>query len=198
MLKHAAMFSIIFLLASGLYAQSSPYKKLLYEHDLKSEVNNEFVEIINKDGIFDQKDGWWGRRGNSKLVIKFADRLPQVGSIEFTMFGFVPTVHIYDVEHAFRSLKTTLKLRPNYHSKDERIKCHIFLCFLSLLLIRVIENETEQTWSKVRDEMSRLYFGEFDQNGSKVRLLTELTRDQKTILKTLNIKEPSTVVDIQP
>ena len=129
---------------------------------------------------------------DGKFLIETSD---DTLSVEDVVFGYK---QLYDVEHAFRSLKTTLKLRPNYHSKDERIKCHIFLCFLSLLLIRVIENETEQTWSKVRDEMSRLYFGEFDQNGSKVRLLTELTRDQKTILKTLNIKEPSTVVDIQP
>ena len=130
-------------------------------------------------------------RYDGKFLIETSD---DTLSVEDVVFGYK---QLYDVEHAFRSLKTTLKLRPNYHSKDDRIRCHIFLCFLALLLIRVAENETEKTWSRVRDEMSRIYFGEFNQNGSVVQLLTQLTREQKTILNALNIKEPSTVVDIQ-
>lgn len=128
---------------------------------------------------------------DGKFLIETSD---DTLSIEDVVFGYK---QLYDVEHAFRSLKTTLKLRPNYHSKDERIRCHIFLCFLSLLLIRIVENQTGQSWSNIREEMSRQYVGEFQQNGSSVRLLTELTKDQRTILKAMNIKEPSTVVDIQ-
>lgn len=128
---------------------------------------------------------------DGKFLIETSD---DTLSIEDVVLGYK---QLYDVEHAFKSLKTTLKLRPNYHSKDERIRCHIFLCFLSLLLVRITENQTGRTWSKIRDEMNRLYIGEFRQNGGRFRLLTELTRDHKAILKALNIKEPSTVVDIQ-
>lgn len=130
-------------------------------------------------------------RYDGKFLIETSD---DSLSLEDVVFGYK---QLYDVEHAFRSLKTTLKLRPNYHSKDDRIRCHIFLCFLALLFVRIVENETEKTWSTVRDEMNRIYFGEFNQNGSTIRLLTQLTREQKSILKTLNINEPSTVVDIQ-
>jgi transposase len=129
-------------------------------------------------------------RYDGKFLIETSD---DTLSLEDVVFGYK---QLYDVEHAFRSLKTTLKLRPNYHSKDDRIRCHIFLCFLALLLIRIVENETRKSWSTVRDEMNRLYFGEFNQNGSMIRLLTQLTNEQKSILKALNIKEPSTVVDI--
>ena len=130
-------------------------------------------------------------RYDGKFLIETSD---DTLSVEDVVFGYK---QLYDVEHAFRSLKTTLKLRPNYHSRDDRIRCHIFLCFLALLLVRVVENKTEKTWSKVRDEMNRIYFGEFNQNGSTIRLLTQLTREQKSILNALDIKEPSTVVDIQ-
>jgi len=44
-----------------------------------------------------------------------------------------------DVENAFRTLKTTLELRPMYHRKEERIRSHIFLCWLALLLVRIAE-----------------------------------------------------------
>lgn len=128
---------------------------------------------------------------DGKFLIETSD---DTLSLEDVVFGYK---QLYDVEHAFRSLKTTLKLRPNYHNRDDRIRCHIFLCFLSLLLIRIAENETGTTWATIRDEMNRIYFGEFKQNGSTIRLLTQLTKDQKQILKSLNIKEPSTVVDIQ-
>ena len=104
---------------------------------------------------------------------------------------------LYDVEQAFRTLKTTLELRPNYHSRDDRIKCHILLCFMALVLARIVEHKTQKTWSHVRNEMQRLHCGEFEIESKKFHQLTELTTEQKELLKKLNIKEPSTIVDIQ-
>jgi transposase len=103
---------------------------------------------------------------------------------------------LYDVEQAFRTLKTTLDLRPNYHSKDDRIRCHIFLCFISLLLARIAENKTGKSWSRIRREMNRIHYGEFQIDNKMVCQLTELTKEQKEILNALEIKEPSTIVDI--
>lgn len=104
---------------------------------------------------------------------------------------------LYDVEQAFRTLKTTLELRPNYHSRDDRIRCHILLCFMALVLARIVEHKTQKTWARVRVEMARLHCGEFQIESKKFRQLTELTTEQKQILKALNIKEPSSIVDIQ-
>jgi len=104
---------------------------------------------------------------------------------------------LYDVEQAFRTLKTTLELRPNYHSRDDRIKCHILLCFMALVLARIVEHKTKKTWSHVRSEMARLHCGEFQIESKKFRQLTELTTEQKQIFKELDIKEPSSIVDIQ-
>jgi len=55
----------------------------------------------------------------------------------------------------------------------------------------------QQTWSHVRNEMQRLHCGEFEIESKKFRQLTALTTEQKQLLKELNIKEPSTIVDIQ-
>lgn len=94
-------------------------------------------------------------RYDGKFLIETSD---DTLSLEDVVLGYK---QLYDVEHAFRSLKTTLKLRPNYHSKDDRIRCHIFLCFLALLLVRIVENKTSLTWPRVRDELNRIYLGEF-------------------------------------
>jgi transposase len=45
-------------------------------------------------------------------------------------------------------LKTTLELRPVYHRLEDRIRSHILLCWLALLLIRVMENQTGQTYER--------------------------------------------------
>jgi transposase len=40
------------------------------------------------------------------------------------------------VEQAFRSMKTVrLEMRPMYHKKDERIRCHVFICMLAYYLM---------------------------------------------------------------
>ncbi len=46
---------------------------------------------------------------------------------------------LMEVERAFRTLKSTLSLRPVYHTKDDRIRSHVLLCWLALLLVRITE-----------------------------------------------------------
>jgi len=43
-------------------------------------------------------------------------------------------IHLTDAEEAFRIHKSDLHLRPIWHQKDDRIKAHIFVCFLSFVL----------------------------------------------------------------
>ncbi len=45
---------------------------------------------------------------------------------------------LIEVEQAFRTLKSTLGLRPIYHSKDDRIRSHVLICWIALLLVRAI------------------------------------------------------------
>jgi len=40
--------------------------------------------------------------------------------------------NLIKVEQAFRNLKTAaLEVRPIYHKRDDRIKCHVFICMLA-------------------------------------------------------------------
>lgn len=52
---------------------------------------------------------------------------------EQAVAGYMALRH---VEKAFRSLKTVaIELRPVYHKTDDRIRAHVFLCFLSYYLL---------------------------------------------------------------
>jgi len=54
------------------------------------------------------------------------------------------------VERGWRDMKGALRLRPVFHHREGRIRCHIQLCWLGLLLIRVVENGAGDTWRNVR------------------------------------------------
>lgn len=102
-----------------------------------------------------------------------------------------------EVERAFRTLKTTLDLRPLYHRKEERIRAHVLLCYLALLLVRIAERETGETWDRIRSIMERCHLGEFSSKDGRVFQRTELTSDQVNILNRLKIAVPPEVLDIR-
>jgi hypothetical protein len=49
---------------------------------------------------------------------------------------------LLQVERGWRDMKTTLELRPVYHRLEDRIRAHIILCWLALLLVRLVETIT--------------------------------------------------------
>jgi transposase len=103
---------------------------------------------------------------------------------------------LMEVERAFRTLKGSLSLRPIYHSKDDRIRSHILLCWLALLLIRIVEVETDLSWPNVCRTMQRLNLVEFLTKDGRILQHTELTHDQRNILNKLKIKPPKRVLKV--
>jgi hypothetical protein len=61
------------------------------------------------------------------------------------------------VERGWRDVKGALGLRPVFHHREDRIRAHIQLCWLALLLLRVIENATSDTWRNTRHELDRMH-----------------------------------------
>src|SRR5699024_4544917 len=47
----------------------------------------------------------------------------------------------WEIEESFRILKSEMRARPVYLQKDERIKAHFLVCFLSLLIFRLLEKK---------------------------------------------------------
>ncbi len=103
---------------------------------------------------------------------------------------------LYQVEDAFRTLKTTLELRPVYHRLEDRIRSHILLCWLALLLLRVMENQTGQTWAKMRRNLSRIQATELKTSSGSMTKTSNLSPELKQLFKTLEIKEPPRILDL--
>jgi len=92
---------------------------------------------------------------DGKFLLRTAD--PTL-SVEDIALGYK---QLLEVERGWRDMKTTLDLRPVRHRKEDRIRAHVILCWLALLLIRLAETQTEQTWRNLRDELQRMHLGTF-------------------------------------
>ncbi len=86
-------------------------------------------------------------------------------------------------------MKTTLDLRP-VRRKEDRIRAHVILCWLTLLLIRLAETHTGQTWRNLRDELQRMHLGTFTGPAGSSRQRTKLTTRQRDMLRALSVPEP--------
>ena len=103
---------------------------------------------------------------------------------------------LLEVERAFRTLKSTLSLRPVYHSKDERIRSHVLICWLALLLVRIAEVEVVQSWPTIRRQMQQQnLINLFGKNG-RILQHTELTPSQRNVLNKLKIKPPKRILKV--
>lgn len=104
---------------------------------------------------------------------------------------------LLEVERGWRDMKGSLGLRPVFHHREDRIRSHIQLCWLGLLLIRVIENATGDTWRNVRHELDRMHLVTMETTEGRVAQRTATTTRQAEILAALNIAEPGRFLDFE-
>jgi hypothetical protein len=102
---------------------------------------------------------------------------------------------LLQVERGWRDMKGSLALRPVFHHREDRIRAHVQLCWLALLLLRVIENATDQTWRNLRHELDRMHLVTLVTGDGQVAQRSTLTPGQKTILTALNLPEPPRFLD---
>ena len=105
---------------------------------------------------------------------------------------------LLEVERGWRDMKQIIDLRPVCHRLEERIRSHVILCWLALLLIRIIETATGDTWSNIRRHLDRLHVGTFAGPAGTFRQRTELTKPQRDLLAKLAIAPPKQIVELEP
>jgi len=102
---------------------------------------------------------------------------------------------LLQVERGWRDMKGALGLRPVFHYREDRIRAHVQLCWLALLLIRVVENATEDTWRNTRQELDRMHLVTLSTAEGQVAQRSATTAGQKTILAALELPEPARFFD---
>jgi hypothetical protein len=95
--------------------------------------------------------------------------------------------NLLEAERGFRGLKSTLELRPVFNRLELRIRAHVLLCWLALLLIRVAERRTGQTWPALARELDRLHAVTLTGPTGTLTQTTELTTAQQGILRACGV-----------
>ncbi len=102
------------------------------------------------------------------------------------------------VEKAFRSMKSVLGLKPIKHWLEERVKSHIFICYLSYLLISLLETKLKKkniTAISALDKLSTAYKVGLKNKKTKNEFekIVTLSKEQEKIMKAVdkNILKPS-------
>jgi len=106
--------------------------------------------------------------------------------------GYKQLIHI---EAGWRDMKSALGLRPVFHHREDRIRAHIQLCWLALLLIRVAENAVGDTWRNIRHELDRMHLVTLATPDGHVAQRSITAPGQAQILAALELPEPPRFFD---
>jgi transposase len=106
--------------------------------------------------------------------------------------------NLLEAERGFRDLKTTIELRPIFHRLEHRIRAHVLLSWLALLLIRVAERHTDHTWRRIELELSRLHLLTLTGPTGTFAQTTQLAATQAELYNACSIQPPPRITTLQP
>ena len=102
-----------------------------------------------------------------------------------------------DIERGFRVLKSEIEIAPVYHRLPERIRAHAFVCFLALIIYRVMRQRLKLAKSDLSPEKALAQLKRIQRHQVRINQAAPITgistisNDQAKVLETLNIKKPS-------
>ena len=85
-----------------------------------------------------------------------------------------------------------------FHCREDRIRAHIQLRWLALLLLRVVENATSDTWRNTRRELDRMHLVTLATSAGQTAQRSATTPGQPTASWALDPPEPPRFFDFTP
>src|SRR6266508_111613 len=98
--------------------------------------------------------------------------------------------NLLEAERGFRDLKSNLLLRPVFHRLEHRIRAHVLICWLALLLTRVAERATGLSWRNINRQLGRITQVTLAGPAGTVTQSTPLKPEQKAIYQAISIDPP--------
>ena len=102
-----------------------------------------------------------------------------------------------DIERSFRVTKSTLELAPVYHRLPDRIRAHTFVCFLALVIHRVMQFRLRKAASELSPETLLYRLKAIQQH--QVRLatgqvlvgITTMAAEQRSLFELIGVEPPT-------
>ena len=101
-----------------------------------------------------------------------------------------------DIERGFRVLKSELEIGPVYHRLPERIRAHASICFIALIIYRVMHQRLKQSDCSLSPErtlqsLRRIQRHKITLNEKTHSEIYTLTDEQGSLLDSLSVAKPT-------
>lgn len=96
---------------------------------------------------------------------------------------------LWNIEKSFRITKSDLKIRPVYHFKDQAIKAHVLICFMALVVCKLMEIKTGRSTQKILKLFKKITDARILNivSGEEIWLRMEIPQEVKEILSLLSL-----------
>jgi len=102
-----------------------------------------------------------------------------------------------DIERGFRVLKSDIEIGPVYHRLPQRIRAHALICFMALILFRVMRMRLKaakrsESPTSLLESLKRIHQQTVaTSDGKTLTGLTEITPAQKSLFAALELAPPT-------
>ena len=102
-----------------------------------------------------------------------------------------------DIERGFRVLKSEIDIAPVYHRLPERIRAHAMLCFMALIVYRVMRQRLKRARSELTPEKALAQLRRIQRHrvsinqAAPISGISTINTQQAGVLAALNLKKPT-------
>ncbi len=130
-----------------------------------------------------RRDGIWVLRTNDETL-----------SAEDLALGYKQLMR---VEECWRTMKDGLDIRPVYHRTEDRIRAHVYLCVLGLMVERVAEKAVGDTWRNIRRTLRKQKAGQLLAPHGRMIQVTEPSGEMRKMYKAMDIAPTKSILSVE-
>ncbi len=150
-------------------------------------VDRESISIdMNKVSEEAKFDGKWVLRTNMKLS---AEKI----ALKYK--------ELWQVEYAFRDMKSIFETRPVFHQRDRTIRGHVFCSFLALVLRKELARRLEIAgntfeWSDIKQDLKALQETIIEENGKRLAVRSQCVGTCGKVFQAVGAAVPPTIREL--
>ena len=105
---------------------------------------------------------------------------------------------LWQVERAFRDMKSLLETRPVFHQRDQTIRGHVFCSFLALLLRKELDRRLEKAghvfeWSDIKQDLEALQETVIEENDRRLTVRSQCLGTCGKVFQAVGVAIPPTI-----
>ena len=168
--------------------------KARFFHEVAEAHLSKIIKVDLKSDLFayDIDDGALQRAqmmdGKLLLVTNVADLTPAAIVERYKSLA--------DIERGFKVLKSEIEIAPVFHRLPERIRAHASVCFMALILYRVMRQRLKAAGHSASPETALAQLRRIQRQrvcinrGAPISGISNINRDQAELLSAMNLRKP--------